>query len=127
MAREDRPARPPSAVQSWSPVRVGNPMAELKISNLMMAVPVPAALAAVRPPAPRKEPTARMLLVLNGDAAADQLRRSGVQGEITLSADVLHEGPAPAGLLPERWRKVRARYLAECGYGDYDRCLADLT
>jgi hypothetical protein len=65
--------------------------------------------------------------VLNGDAAADQLRRSGVQGEITLSADVLHEGPAPAGLLPERWRKVRARYLAECGYGDYDRCLADLT
>ncbi len=106
-------------------------MAELKISNLMMSVPVPAALAAIaagRPAAPRKEPAAaRMLHVLNGDAAADQLRRSGVQGEITLSADVLHEGPAPAGLLPERWRKVRARYLAECGYGDYDRCLADLT
>jgi hypothetical protein len=103
-------------------------MAELKISNLMMSVPVPAALAAVRPPAPRKEPAAaRLLHVLNGDAAADLLRRSGVQGDITLSADVLHEGPAPAGLLPERWRKVRARYLAECGYGDYDRCLANLT
>lgn len=106
-------------------------MAELKISNLMMSVPVPAtlaAIAAVRPAAPRKEPAAaRILHVLNGDVAADQLRRSGVQGDITLSADVLHEGPAPAGLLPERWRKVRARYLAECGYGDYDRCLADLT
>lgn len=103
-------------------------MAELKISNLMMSVPVPATLAAVRSAAPRKEPAAaRMLHVLNGDLAADQLRRSGVQGEITLSADVLHEGPAPAGLLPERWRKVRARYLAECGYDDYDRCLARLT
>ena len=101
-------------------------MAELKLSNLMMSVP--ATLAAVRPAVPRKEPAAaRILHVLNGDAAADQLRRSGVQGDITLSADVLHEGPAPAGLLPERWRKVRARYLAECGYGDYDRCLADLT
>jgi hypothetical protein len=103
-------------------------MAELKLSNLMMSVPVPAALAAARPAAPRKEPAAaRRLHVLNGDAAADQLRHSNVQGEITLSADVLHEGPAPAGLLPERWRKVRARYLAECGYGDYDQCLADLT
>ncbi|HEX3130154.1 MAG TPA: hypothetical protein VH394_22655 [Thermoanaerobaculia bacterium] len=106
-------------------------MAEPKISNLMLSVPVPAALAAIaagRPAVPRKGPApARILHVLNGDCAADQLGRSGVQGEITLSADVLHEGPAPAGLLPERWRKVRARYLAECGYGDYDRCLADLT
>jgi hypothetical protein len=103
-------------------------MAELKISNLMLTVPVPAALAAVRPAVPRQGPEpARMLHVLNGDCAADQLRLSHVQGEITLSADVLHEGPAPAGLLPERWRKVRARYLAECGYGDYERCLADLT
>lgn len=101
-------------------------MAEFKLSNLMMSVPVPTALAAVRPAAPKKT-AARLLHVLNGDAAADLLRRSGVQGGITLSADVLHEGPAPAGLLPERWRKVRARYLAECGYGDYDRCLADLT
>ncbi len=102
-------------------------MAEFKLSNLMLAVPVPATLAAVRPPAPAKPAPARMLHVLNGDAAADQLRQSGVQGGITLSADVLHEGPAPAGLLPERWRKVRARYLAEHGYGDYDRCLANLT
>jgi hypothetical protein len=105
-------------------------MAELKLSNLMMSVPVPATLAAIaagRPAALRKEPAARRLHVLNGDSAADLLRLSGVQGEITLSADVLHEGPAPAGLLPERWRKVRARYLAEQGYDDYDRCLANLT
>jgi hypothetical protein len=44
-----------------------------------------------------------------------------------VTADLLHEGPAPAGLSPERWRKVRARYLAESGYDDYDSCLARLT
>lgn len=106
-------------------------MAELKYSDLLLSVTVPAALAAAtaaRPAALRREPApARVLHVTNGDAAADLMREAGIQGEVTLSADVLHEGPAPAGLLPERWRKVRARYLAECGYGDYDRCLAQLT
>jgi len=70
---------------------------------------------------------ARMLHVTNGSVAADGIRQSGVAGTVTLSADVLHEGPTPTGLPPERWRKVRARYLAECGYGGYDECLADLT
>ena len=67
------------------------------------------------------------LHVTNGSIAADRIQRSGVAGRVTTSADVLHEGPAPAGLPPERWRKVRARYLAECGYGGYDECLADLS
>lgn len=102
-------------------------MAELKFSDLLLSVPVPAALAAARPVRREQAAPARMLHVTNGDLAADLIREAGVQGEITLSADLLHEGPAPAGLLPERWRKVRARYLAECGYADYDRCLADLT
>ena len=107
-------------------------MAELKYSDLLLSVTVPAALAAARPAISRRQPVAaRMLHVTNGDIAADlireALREAETQGDITLSADVLHEGPAPAGLQPERWRKVRARYLAECGYADYDRCLADLT
>ena len=34
--------------------------------------------------------------------------------------------PAPA-LSPERWRRMRARYLAEQGYDGYDECLARLT
>jgi hypothetical protein len=103
-------------------------MAELKFSNLLLSVTVPAALAAVRPAGARREPAAaRVLHVTNGDVAAGLIRQGGVQGDVTLSADVLHEGPAPAGLVPERWRKVRARYLAECGYADYDRCLADLS
>lgn len=103
-------------------------MAETKFSSLLLSVPVPAALAAVRPARVRREPAAaRVLYVTNGDVAADLIREAGVHGDVTLSADVLHEGPAPAGLVPERWRKVRARYLAECGYADYDRCLAELT
>jgi hypothetical protein len=69
----------------------------------------------------------KYLHVTNGDSAAETIRQSGVGGAVTVTADVLHEGPAPGGLAPERWRKVRARYLAESGYGDYDSCLAQLT
>ncbi len=75
----------------------------------------------------RLTPTRRSLHVTNGDIAAELIRHSGVSGEVTVTADVLHEGPTPAGLPPERWRKVRARYLAESGYDDYDSCLATLT
>jgi hypothetical protein len=69
----------------------------------------------------------RLLHVTNGDSAADLLRLAGVPGQVTLTADLLHEGPAPAGLAPERWRKVRARYLAASDYEGYDECLARLT
>jgi len=77
--------------------------------------------------APRPAPARRALHVTNGDVAAELIRLAGVSGEVTVTADVLHEGPAPSGLPPERWRKVRARYLAESGYDDYDSCLAALT
>jgi uncharacterized protein DUF1835 len=80
-----------------------------------------------RLPRPAGRPQPSLLHILNGDCAADRLRESGAPGRITLSADVLCEGPAPAGLAPERWRKMRARYLAESGYGDYDDCLARLS
>lgn len=76
---------------------------------------------------PRPAPARRPLHVTNGDVAADLIRRAGFPGEVSVTADVLHEGPAPAGLPPERWRKVRARYLAECGYDDYETSLATLT
>ena len=77
--------------------------------------------------ASRPAPARRALHVTNGDVAAELIRLAGVPGEVSVTADVLHEGPAPSGLPPERWRKVRARYLAESGYDDYDSCLAALT
>lgn len=72
----------------------------------------------------------RTLHVTNGDVAAEGLRAAGlggVAGDVAVTADLLHEGPAPGGMPLERWRKVRARYLAESGYDDYDSCLARLT
>jgi hypothetical protein len=99
------------------------------------AAPALEPVTASRAPAPVFEtplsrqlrPARRMLHVTNGDCAADLIRQSGLAGEVSITADVLHEGPAPGGLPPERWRKVRARYLAEDGYDDYDSCLATLT
>jgi hypothetical protein len=73
-----------------------------------------------------RRPAARMLHVLNGDTAAEGLRAAGIAGEVTLSADVLYEGPAVAAS-PERWRRERARFLAASGYQGYDECLAQLT
>jgi hypothetical protein len=93
----------------------------------------PSRIPAPRPEDPlalRARPERRMLHVTNGDVAAGTIRLSGVageRGEVAVTADLLHEGPAPGGLPPERWRKVRARYLAESGYDDYDSCLARLT
>lgn len=53
-----------------------------------------------------------MLHVLNGDATLSIVERSSVGGTATVWADVLHDGPAPAGLTPEAFRQVRARHLA---------------
>ncbi|HEX6903494.1 MAG TPA: hypothetical protein VF789_27500 [Thermoanaerobaculia bacterium] len=101
------------------------------------AAPALQAAEASRAPSPRYEaslPKAlrsseqrRTLHVTNGDIAAETIRLSGVPGEVSVTADVLHEGPAPGGVPPERWRKIRARYLAESGYDDYESCLATLT
>ena len=88
----------------------------------------PAAIAgpAAAPTARDRRPTARLLHVLNGDSVVASLRAAGIVGEITLSADVLYEGPAiPAS--PECWRRERARFLAASGYEGYDECLARLT
>jgi hypothetical protein len=66
-----------------------------------------------------------MLHVTNGDSAAAGLRASGVPGEILAWRDILHDGPVPAGLTLEELRPVRARYIAEQGWGEYDAILAD--
>jgi hypothetical protein len=61
-----------------------------------------------------------MLHITNGDAAGDLLRVSGVGGEVLCWRDVLHDGPVPAGLdLPEL-SAVRARFIAERGWGAED-------
>jgi hypothetical protein len=48
--------------------------------------------------------------VTNGDCAADTLRRF-VDGAVTITADPLHEGPAPP-VVGDAWYDVRARFLS---------------
>lgn len=53
-----------------------------------------------------------MLHIHCGDSSAEVLRTSGVPGDVIVWADVLHEGPTLAGLAPEDWRALRAKFLA---------------
>lgn len=52
-----------------------------------------------------------MLHIVNGDSTRIALERSNVPGTCASWGDVLHEGPTPAGVTPEEWRRVRVDYL----------------
>lgn len=64
-----------------------------------------------------------LLHITNGDSAAGTLAQAGLEGRVTTSSDLLHEGPVPVELDPGQLREVRARYLADCGYAPYDKAL----
>ena len=51
-----------------------------------------------------------MLHVMNGDAAREKLERSGIPGDTTVWADVLHDGPVP-DVPAARLRATRAVHL----------------
>lgn len=52
-----------------------------------------------------------MLHIHNGDSTANTLREFGFPGEHLAFQEVLMEGPAPGGLSPEEWVRVRAKFL----------------
>jgi hypothetical protein len=56
------------------------------------------------------------LHVTNGESAGNTLRQTSVGGAVLSWQDVLHVGPVPAAPRQELLR-VRARFLAECGWG----------
>ncbi|HZS44498.1 MAG TPA: sigma-70 family RNA polymerase sigma factor [Blastocatellia bacterium] len=65
---------------------------------------------------------ARILHIFNGDSARGTLEESGAAGDFSVWADVLHEGPVPAGLSVEEFREVRSRFHAGQNYGfSYER------
>jgi DNA-binding transcriptional MerR regulator len=64
---------------------------------------------------PDPQPTG-ILHVTNGESAANTLRSTSLGGAVLSWADVLHEGPVPA-VGPAELRRVRARFLSECGWG----------
>ena len=62
-----------------------------------------------------------MFLITNGDCAAAALARAGIPaGDVLPWRDVLHEGPVPAGLTLDQLSRVRAAFIAQCGWGDLD-------
>jgi hypothetical protein len=68
-----------------------------------------------------------MLHITNGDSAADTLRQTGLEGEVIPWRDVLHEGPVPAGLALDQLSQLRARFIADCGWGRYEDILANFV
>lgn len=68
-----------------------------------------------------------MLHITNGDSAENRLKQTGLPGEVICWRDVLHEGPAPAGLSVEEMRKVRAQFIAGCGWGAYQDVYRDFA
>ncbi len=76
--------------------------------------------AIVAPPLPA-------LHVTNGDGAVALLKKAAIVGRHLAWRDALNEGPVPAGLSLEDTSGLRARYLAERGYGHPIRLIADFT
>jgi hypothetical protein len=67
-----------------------------------------------------------VLHVTNGDCAAGGLRQAGLPGTVVISADVLHEGPAPT-VTEGEWHRVRADYLASRGNGSAEQIRSELA
>jgi Domain of unknown function (DUF1835) len=57
-----------------------------------------------------------LLHVTNGESAGNTLRQTTLGGAVLSWQDVLHEGPVPA-LPRHELLRMRARFLAECGWG----------
>jgi len=68
---------------------------------------------------------AATLHVTNGESAANTLRRTRLGGSVLAWDDALHEGPVPA-LPPPELRRVRARFLADAGWGAVPAIRAEL-
>jgi hypothetical protein len=59
-----------------------------------------------------------LLIVTNGSSAVGTMERAGIAGDKLPWDDVLHDGPIPAHLTLEQLSQVRARFIADCGWGE---------
>jgi hypothetical protein len=62
--------------------------------------------------------------VTNGESAAGTLRTTSLDGDVLAWNDALHEGPLAFDA--DESRPLRARFLAECGWGEEASLLAEL-
>jgi len=66
------------------------------------------------------------LVITNGDAAGESLRRTITGAEILPWRDVLHEGPVPLTQTLEELTAIRADYLARRGWGSHEEIATNL-
>lgn len=57
-----------------------------------------------------------LLHVINGSAMLPTLQEAQIEGDIIEFADVLHEGPVPPDDDVSKWIRVRAEFIAACGW-----------
>jgi len=74
---------------------------------------------------PRSGSTAGPLHVTNGESVGSTLRTTSLEGVVLSWDDVLHVGPLASD--PDESRTLRARFLAEHGWGSEDAIHAELT
>ncbi len=55
----------------------------------------------------------KILIITNGDNAADRIKEQGLADTVLPWRDVLHDGPVPDGLNPTELAKKRIQFLAE--------------
>lgn len=60
----------------------------------------------------------KILHITNGDSAVSVLQAANIEGKYLPWRDVLHDGPVPGGLSLEKLSEVRAKFIAETGWGD---------
>lgn len=67
------------------------------------------------------------LHITNGDAAAAVMRDAGFEGEILPWRDLLHEGPVSASLPLSELSPIRARFIADKGWADFEQTKAQFA
>ena len=60
----------------------------------------------------------KTLNITNGNSAVKIMQQANITGDFLSWNDVLHDGPVPASLLLEKLSEVRAKFIAECGWGE---------
>src|SRR4029079_9255142 len=68
-----------------------------------------------------------MLHLHNGDSSANTAKQSSLGGEHFAFREALIDGPTPAGLSRDDWRRLRAQHLAESYGSDLAGCERSLS
>jgi hypothetical protein len=61
-----------------------------------------------------------ILNITNGDNSVELMKLAEIPGEYLPWRDVLHDGPVPEQLSFDELAAVRAQFISDCGWGDYE-------